>query len=382
MGGEPPRRDTEQKPLGDTDQFAAQRSTGLISTFSQRSWGWPFIVIMLAIMFGAGGFWLFKRLGKSEQLGEARFQRINVTKLTTNGNAIMAALSPDGKYLAYVLSDAGKQSLWLRQVAITSNVQLLQPRDGRYMGIAFSPDGNFVYFGYAANDPNDRGDAYRIPVLGVANTATRLDLEHGPASVSHDDKRISYIHYDRQNELDRLMVANKDGSGAQEITSRKWPDRFGWGWHTIPAWTANDEALTVPVVNSGANGFFVTIFEISLANRSNRIVPLSAQRFGEPSDVELLSDGSGIMLSAEAFGASFPQIWLLTRDGCPDSARLRSNLDAALAALHAPADYQVLDVETLPASDPRGGYPTPTVLYQNRDVFDIPEPPLPHPPAT
>ena len=72
----------------------------------------------------------------------------------------------------------------------------------------------------------------------------------------------------------------------------------------------------------------------------------------------------------------------LTRDWCPDSERLKSNLDAALAALHNASDYPVIDVDTLPASDPRGGYPTPTLLYANRDVFGMVEPPLPHEPAT
>src|SRR5262249_17381224 len=72
----------------------------------------------------------------------------------------------------------------------------------------------------------------------------------------------------------------------------------------------------------------------------------------------------------------------LTREGCPDSQQLRSNLDAALVALHVSPDYQVFNVASLPATDARGAYPTPTVLYQNRDLFGVPEPPLPHQPAT
>jgi hypothetical protein len=46
-----------------------------------------------------------------------------------------------------------------------------------------------------------------------------------------------------------------------------------------------------------------------------------------------------------------------------------------------PQSYQVLELETLPSSDLRRGYPTPTLLYQGRDVFDLPEPapPLPDP---
>src|SRR5262249_58181881 len=73
---------------------------------------------------------------------------------------------------------------------------------------------------------------------------------------------------------------------------------------------------------SDTSGFYFTIFEVQLADGSVREIPLSSQRFAEPGAVELLSDGSGILISAEAFGASFPQVWLLSRDG---SARSLTN---------------------------------------------------------
>ena len=76
------------------------------------------------------------------------------------------------------------------------------------------------------------------------------------------------------------------------------------------------------------------------------------------------------------------QLVFLTRDVCVNTATMRTNLDAALKALNLPADYQVLDIDTVPATDPRGGYPTPTMLYANRDIFGMPEPGVPHDPAT
>ena len=72
----------------------------------------------------------------------------------------------------------------------------------------------------------------------------------------------------------------------------------------------------------------------------------------------------------------------LTRDGCANTARLRANLDDALRALGRPTDYAVIDLDSLPDSDLRRGYPTPTVLYANRDLFGMPEPTPPVPGAT
>ncbi len=50
------------------------------------------------------------------------FRSMRVAPFTTSGIATRAAISPDGKYVVYVETDLGKQSLWVRQVAVTSNV--------------------------------------------------------------------------------------------------------------------------------------------------------------------------------------------------------------------------------------------------------------------
>lgn len=76
------------------------------------------------------------------------------------------------------------------------------------------------------------------------------------------------------------------------------------------------------------------------------------------------------------------RLTLLTRDGCANTAIMRANLDAALRALGTPTEYQVIDLGTRADSDPRRGYPTPTLLHAHQDVFGMPEPPVPHPPAT
>ena len=61
----------------------------------------------------------------------------------------------------------------------------------------------------------------------------------------------------------------------------------------------------------------------------------------------------------------------LTRDGCVNTTRVRANLDQALKAMALPADYTVIYLDKLQASDLRTGYGTPTVLYKNRDLFGL-----------
>jgi hypothetical protein len=44
------------------------------------------------------------------------------------------------------MADSGQQSLWLRQVATTSNVQIVPPAEVQYVGMTFSHDGNYLYY--------------------------------------------------------------------------------------------------------------------------------------------------------------------------------------------------------------------------------------------
>jgi len=71
----------------------------------------------------------------------------------------------------------------------------------------------------------------------------------------------------------------------------------------------------------------------------------------------------------------------LTRDGCVNTTTMKANLDDALRSSGRPSAYQVIDLETLPDGDVRRGYPTPTVLVSNRDLFGMaePQPPFPTP---
>ena len=71
----------------------------------------------------------------------------------------------------------------------------------------------------------------------------------------------------------------------------------------------------------------------------------------------------------------------LTREGCVNTDIMRANLDEALHAMGQSVAYAVVDLDALDNADLRRGYPTPTLLYKNRDVSGLPQPqpPLPEP---
>jgi Tol biopolymer transport system component len=308
------------KPTGsdralETDQLRASRLTTIGVKTARRRWRMPLTLAALSLVVVALlGFGTYKFFARTE-IPPARFQRINVTKLTTNGNALFASISPDGKYVAYVKSENGKESLWLRQVGSAGNLEIAEPRDGHYLGLAIPPDGNFIYYGYTTSSGNDNVEIFKVPVLGTGARPAKVNPEEGPTSLSHDGKHIAFLRHSRANEVDTLVIANADGSNEQTLVTRKWPDRLAWDWWSAPAWTNDDQNLDLALVNSDASGFFISLYELHLTDRTEKIMALSPQRFEQPNQVNLLSDASAVILSGRAQGASFEQIWFVGRDG-------------------------------------------------------------------
>jgi hypothetical protein len=72
----------------------------------------------------------------------------------------------------------------------------------------------------------------------------------------------------------------------------------------------------------------------------------------------------------------------ITRDDCVHTPDMFLNLDDALRNLGLALDYEVINLGTLPKTDARIGYPTPTVLYRSHDVFGMPVPTPPYPEPT
>lgn len=303
----------------ETDELKQARTT-IHKPVGSRPW--IGLAALAAIVLALAGYGFYKMKARTETKLRVPFERVEVTKLTTNGNALMGALSPDGKYVAYVTGQNGKETLWLRQVDINSNSMRIVPREGRYLGVAFSPDGNYVYYGYAESARNDAGHIYRLPVLGLGPEAMKVELQEGLPALSHDRKRLAFIRFDRQNQTDSLIVANADGSGEQVIGTRKWPQRYGWDPLSRPEWTADDRTLMLAIVGAApsytgdtSSSYTVTLLEKDLAGGAERTIPLSQQKFDEIGRVTVDATGNGVIMLGKAHGAAFSQIWQLFRDG-------------------------------------------------------------------
>jgi hypothetical protein len=73
------------------------------------------------------------------------------------------------------------------------------------------------------------------------------------------------------------------------------------------------------------------------------------------------------------------ELVFLTREGCVNTPVLLESLTGAAQIFEPPLQYVVVDQGTLLPGDARTGYPTPTILFDDRDLFGLTQPSQPFP---
>ncbi|MCA1639431.1 MAG: serine/threonine protein kinase [Acidobacteria bacterium] len=109
---------------------AAPHSTSsaeyLIGEAKKHKTGAMIVAALLALVVAGIGYGVYRWTAKRDKPALS-FQTAKFTRLTTTGKASGVGISPDGKYVVHVQIDGGQQSLWTRQVATQSNVQIVAP---------------------------------------------------------------------------------------------------------------------------------------------------------------------------------------------------------------------------------------------------------------
>jgi eukaryotic-like serine/threonine-protein kinase len=246
---------------------------------------------LLAVLFivAAGSFGLYKWLHKEEPV--ARFWDIRLSRLTNSGNAIDATISPDGKYIVYVLSDRSSQSLWIRQVSTANDKQIIPPARVGFFGMTFSPDGTEIYYVLKVN--LDPGTLYRIPTLGGTPIKVLEGID-AAISFSPDRKQFVFIRGNYPKTGDSaLVIANTDGSGERILVVKKSPEQFAPIFFTGPSWSPDGKLIAASVVTIGGRS---KVTSFSVADGSEKA--LTTESWLYSARVQWLPDMSGVLVVA------------------------------------------------------------------------------------
>ncbi len=253
-------------------------------TSTSKIWLWLItgsmgIVIILLVLF-----WFLDLNGK-----KIPFNHMQITRLTSHGKAKEAAISPDGKYIVHVMEEAGNESLWLRQVVTNSNIQILPAANVIIGGLAFSKDGNYIY--YIMREKNVTiNTLYRMPVLG-GNPITILKDVDGSVCFSPDGTRFSFLRYEQIKGESTIFLSNADGSDEQSLVKGTFPNNF---FTSAPAWSPDENTILCAEFRSDESGY--CLVKINSAN--GNLSRFSPQRWRLIQKVIWINDGAGLLITA------------------------------------------------------------------------------------
>lgn len=245
-------------------------------------------VVVLALIVVAG-FGAYKLLNKSTPAIDTR--NLNIRQLTENGQVTdFAAISPDGRFIAYGRRE-GERSLRVKQVATGSEVTVVPAQAGFFgSGIAFTPDGNYLY--YPHTDPANEHilNLYSVPSLGGATRQIVSDV-NGAATFSPDGKRIAYLRGSEAKGEQQIVIANADGTGEQVIYTRSAGE--GVGLIADPSWSSVGGLIAVGAFDQGPNRI-TSILVFTPEGKLVKTLPLSSL----VTAVAWMPDSSGLFFVA------------------------------------------------------------------------------------
>ena len=283
---------------------------------------------LLALLFivAGGAFGIYKYVNRPRAI--SHFWDIRLSRLTNSGNVIDATLSPDGKYVAYVLSDRSSQSLWIRQVTAANDKEILSRAPIGFFGITFSPDGTELYYAVKAN--LDSGTLYRVPMLGGTPVKV-LDRIDAPVSFSPDGKQFVLLRGNYPNRGESaLVVANADGSGQYDLVVKKLPERLSPIFFTGPSWSPDGKSIAAVVASIGGGSKLVSF---SLAGHKETALSQTTWPFA--ARVQWLPDMTGLLLVA---GETVREAQLWVIDSSSGEARRVTNDLSTYRAIGLTAD--------------------------------------------
>ncbi|MGA9042039.1 MAG: protein kinase [Terriglobales bacterium] len=193
---------------GSSSAQIAHGSSSAVAAAKQHKFGLAGGALAALAILAAAGFGIYSMLHRAEPVP---FQNFAISQVTNSKKAIVTAISSDGKYLLTVMDEKGQNSLWLRNVATASDTQIVAPTNN-IPNVAFSPDGNYVYYRRAENAINSDFNIYRTPVLGGTPQTVVHDVDSAFA-FSPDGARMAYFRAnDPETGKFRFLSAKVDGS--------------------------------------------------------------------------------------------------------------------------------------------------------------------------
>lgn len=278
------KKDYDLLPLASGSQSGYRKAP------TQSSLRWLVPVLLLALTLALVFVFSRSKSPLKQEVASPSFQNMKIQRITSSGNVRYSSISPDGKYVIYIVSDSGQSSLRLKQIATGSDLEIAKaPPSVAFAYPVFSPDGNFVYYHSQSRD-SGTGLLYRVPVLGGDSKKLITDIDT-PVTFSPDGARIAFVRGMPGLGQTILYTAASDGSSEKEVAVSSTPQLFQMV--TTPAWSPDGKKIVCVQARSDS---YMQIVEVLIEN--GKIAPITSYKWRAVDGLAWLADGSGLIVDA------------------------------------------------------------------------------------
>lgn len=204
------------------------------------------------------------------------------------------------------MRDGEKQSLWVRQVATKSDVQILSPDIADFWGLTFTPDGNYIYYVRSDKSSNLFHYLYSIPVLGGTPRQLIRDID-SPVGFSPDGKQIVFMRGIADKNVIELRLAAADG-GNERLLAQLPAEAI---WIFGGSWSPDGKSIAVSFLENAKEEKWV-LEVIQVSDGSVKVLTTDSNFLGRPS---WLGEGDALLVPVGVPKALRTQIWQITYPG-------------------------------------------------------------------
>ena len=294
------KRDTDSGKLarsgGEADSAGPGPKTGKWSPARRAG------VAVVIVVIGLAAFAGYRLRTRPAGFGP---QNMRITRLTDSGQAGQVGIAPDGRYIVYALVNGEQQSLWVRNVATKSDVQVLTPDAVIINGVSLTPDGDYIYFVRTQKSNASVSALYAMPIFGGT---PRLLIREVDAAVSFspDGKQLAYLRGRTAQGIVEVHTAKADGSEDRRLAAL--PAFVVRGFMNGTTWSPDGRTIVAQTLEHAKENKFV-LSAINAADGSVKVLWSGQPTAGRPA---WLPDGKSLVVPMEYGKEQRTQLMLLT----------------------------------------------------------------------
>ena len=283
------------------------------SGFKQRRTWIPVTALCLLLVGIVASTFLIYGFGSTAD----PFRDISVKEMSDDGESTSAAISPDGRFVAYSSRGSGTTKLTVQQVAAGTEVDIVQGEGGVFLQPTFTSDSDYIYYVHVKQGV---GTLFKIAALGGEATKIAEDVDSRP-SLSPDDKYLVFFRHDPKQGGDKVVRIDVASGKSEVITDTK---KLGFdGISDIQHGKKSGVVYVVGRHVGNTNPYRVSLNAIDLGTGEPIETGLTSAFNNEDwyslHSLRLHSADSGLMFIGKRSPEGNLQVWKMTES--PDSLR-------------------------------------------------------------